>query len=95
MTLVKWNPRGNAYHWRENFVDDFIKNDRFFAPSRSNWYPAVDVNEDDNAYHFHMDLPGLTKDDVKISFKDDVLKVSGEKKNEQNDDDKKNYEILM
>jgi HSP20 family protein len=86
--MVKWNPRGHAYHWRENFMDDFLKNDRFFAPSGGNWYPAVDVNEDDNGYHFHMELPGLTKDDVKISFKDDVLQVSGEKKTEQKDDNK-------
>jgi HSP20 family protein len=90
MTLVKWNPRGNVYHWRENLLDDFFKNDRFFTPSQGNWYPAVDVNEDDNAYHVHMELPGLTKEDVKISFKDDVLQVSGEKKSEQKDD-KKDY----
>jgi HSP20 family protein len=90
MTLVKWNPRGNVYHLRENLLDDFFKNDRFFAPSRGDWYPVVDVNEDDDAYHVHMELPGLTKEDVKISFKDDVLQVNGEKKSEQKDD-KKNY----
>ena len=90
MTLVKWNPTRNMFHWRENLLDDFFKGDRFYAPSRENWYPAVDVNEDDNAYHFQMELPGLTKDDVKISFKDDVLLVSGEKKAEQKED-KKNY----
>ena len=90
MTLVKWNPAGNMLHWRENVLEDFFKNDRFYTPSRENWYPVVDVNEDDNGYHFQMELPGLTKDDVKISFKDDVLTVSGEKKAEQKEE-KKNY----
>ena len=37
-----------------------------------------------------MELPGLTKDDVKISYQDDVLTVSGEKKTEEKDE-KKDY----
>ena len=90
MTLVKWNPARSMYHWRGNLWEDFFKNDRFFAPTRENWYPSVDVNEDEGGYHFQMELPGLTKDDVKISFKDDVLTVSGEKKAEEKDE-KKNY----
>ncbi len=90
MTLVKWNPAGSMYHWRENLLDDFFKSDRIFTPSRENWYPEVDVTEDDDTYHVHMEFPGLAKEDVKISFKDDVLLVSGEKKSEQNDE-KKNY----
>jgi HSP20 family protein len=90
MTLVKWNPARSMYHWRGNLLDEFFKNDSFFASSPDNWYPVVDVNEDDNGYHFQMELPGLTKDDVKISFKDDVLTVSGEKKSEERDE-KKDY----
>ena len=90
MTLVKWNPAGNMLDWRENLLEDFFKNDRFHTPYRENWYPVVDVNEDDDGYHFQMELPGLTKEDVKISFKDDVLLVTGEKKAEQKED-KKNY----
>jgi len=90
MTLVKWNPTGNMLNWRENLLEDFFKNDRFQTPYRENWYPVVDVNEDDDGYHFQIELPGLTKEDVKISFKDDVLLVSGEKKAGQKEE-KKNY----
>ena len=90
MTLVKWSPTGNLLRWRGSLLDDFFSNDRFYTPSGENWYPAVDVNEDDDAYHFQMELPGLTKEDVKISFKDDVLTISGEKKAEQKEE-KKNY----
>ena len=38
-----------------------------------------------------MELPGLTKEDVKISFKDDVLTVSGEKKSEEKDEKKDDH----
>jgi len=90
MTLVKWNPTRNVYHWGENLLDDFFKSDRFYSPSHDSLYPVVDVNEDDDTYHFQIELPGLTKEDVKISFKDDVLLVAGEKKAEENEENK-NY----
>ena len=93
MTLVKWSPTGNLLRWRESLLDDFFSNDRFYTPSRENWYPVVDVHEDDDAYHFQMELPGLTKEDVKISFKDDVLTISGEKKAEQKEE-KKNQMVI-
>ncbi len=90
MTLVKWNPARSMYHWRNDFINDFINNDRIFNPSRENWFPEVDVTEDENNYQVHLELPGLSKDDVKISFKDDVLMISGEKKYEEKEE-KKNF----
>jgi HSP20 family protein len=90
MTLVKCNPARNMYNWRGNLLEDFFKDDRFYSPSHGTWHPVVDVNEDDNGYHFQMELPGLSKEDVKISLKDDVLTVNGEKKSEEKDE-KKSY----
>jgi HSP20 family protein len=49
----------------------------------TSWYPAVDVAEDENALKIHAELPGLKKDDVKISVKDGVLTLRGERKFEE------------
>jgi HSP20 family protein len=42
----------------------------------------VDVREKDNQYIFEADLPGLTKDEVKVQLEEDgkVLAISGERK---------------
>jgi len=90
MTLVKWNPSRNVLNWGDNLFEDFFNSDRFLSLNREGWYPAVDITEDENGYHVQMELPGLTKQDVKISFKDDVLHIAGEKKVEQ-EEEKKNY----
>ena len=90
MTLVKWSPARSLFNWGDSLFEDVFNNDQLFRPIRENWYPAVDVVEDDNGYHFQMELPGMDKDDVKISFKEDVLLVSGEKKFVEKDE-KKNY----
>jgi len=43
------------------------------------WRPVVDVHEDENRYIIDAELPGLTREDVKISFQDGTLTISGER----------------
>ncbi|RMF62504.1 MAG: Hsp20/alpha crystallin family protein [Bacteroidetes bacterium] len=44
------------------------------------WTPVVDISETDDAYLVRMDLPGLTRDDVSVTFENGTLQVSGERK---------------
>ena len=50
----------------------------------------MDIKETKDTFKISADLPGLKKDDVKISLKDAVLTISGERKyeNEKKDQDK-------
>ncbi len=57
---------------------------------QSGWLPAVDVRESDDAYVFTAELPGLAKDDVNITLEDSVLTLSGERRFEE-EDEEKNY----
>ena len=43
------------------------------------WTPRVDLAETDDSYLIFMDLPGVPKDSVKITFEEGVLRVSGER----------------
>lgn len=45
---------------------------------RRSWRLAVDVIEEDDRYRVLADLPGLEPDEVKIEVADDVLTISGE-----------------
>ena len=47
------------------------------------WNPAVDVYEDGDRYHVHVDLPGMQRADIAITVKGDTLTISGEKKREK------------
>ncbi len=44
---------------------------------------ALDVKEDDKAFHVAADLPGLTEKDIDVSFDDGLLTIRGEKKVER------------
>ena len=43
----------------------------------------VDTSEDDKAYHVTAELPGMTEKDVEVTFADNTLTISGEKKEEK------------
>lgn len=41
------------------------------------FYPAVDIEEKDEAYLITADVPGFKKDDVEVDLNDNVLTVTG------------------
>jgi HSP20 family protein len=51
--------------------------------------PAMDVEEREDHYLLSVDLPGVKKDDVKITLNNNQLTISGER-NEEHVEDKKN-----
>jgi HSP20 family protein len=46
------------------------------------WGPNVDISESPEGYEIHAELPGVKPEDVKISLENDVLTLSGEKRQE-------------
>ena len=65
----------------------------FFAPlqaktdaSTDDWAPSVDISETDDNFEVRAELPGVAKDDLHVSVKDNLLTLSGEKRQEEVDD---------
>ena len=54
-------------------------------------YPTVDIAESENGFRISADLPGLSKQDIKLSVEDGVLSISGEKKQEVEKKEKDRY----
>ena len=70
----------------------------FLAPLRArtdagtyNWAPSVDISETDDNFEVRAELPGVAKDDLHVSVKDNLLTLSGEKRQENVGDDTQNY----
>jgi HSP20 family protein len=43
------------------------------------WAPRTDLVETEDAYRIHLDVPGVSKDDLKINYQDNQLTISGER----------------
>ncbi|KAK2649075.1 hypothetical protein Ddye_016564 [Dipteronia dyeriana] len=56
-----------------NLMDRFMENP-FISRGMGSW----DLKEDDNTLLLRMDMPGISKDDVKISVQSNTLTIKGE-----------------
>jgi HSP20 family protein len=94
MSLIRWNPGRelttlstdvfNMQREINRMFDSFfrggIQDDGNLFPTV--WSPAVDVVEHEGDYLVKLELPGVSKDDVRITVQDNILTIRGEKKAE-------------
>jgi HSP20 family protein len=95
MSLIRWNPNRELGSFPSDILSMQREINRMFdsffrgglaeetALAPTAWTPAVDIAEHDEEYVVKMEIPGVDKNDVKITMRDNVLTVSGEKKNEK------------
>ena len=98
MTLIRWKPVRDVAAWHPvtDLAGEFINMqheiDRMFDRFRGGvvddsgslpLLPVVDVVENENEYIVKVELPGVNKNDVKITVQNEVLTVRGEKKQEK------------
>ena len=57
------------------------------------WRPAVDIEENNGNLMVKAEIPGMTKDDIKVSVQEDLLTISGERRQENETKDKTFHRI--
>ena len=88
MALIKWNPNRELLRVERDLNNLFRPFwNRFGATKSSNedysdasWAPLADIIEDNESYHVKLDIPGVDKKDVKVSYSNGILSISGERK---------------
>ena len=71
------------------FDDDFFRDDFFDRKERLNLM-KTDIREDDKSYLLEVDLPGYSKDDIKIDITNGYLTINAKVEKEDKEDNK-NY----
>jgi HSP20 family protein len=57
------------------------------------WPVALDVVEEKEQYILKADLPGIKKEDIKVSVENGILTIEGERKSETEDKDKQFHRV--
>lgn len=99
--MSRWNPI------RE--LEDIVQNyHRMMTPSRmqglvnepgkeamahAEWMPAVDISETEQAYLVKAEIADVKKEDIKLSVHEHVLKLSGERRLEKQDNGPRHHRI--
>lgn len=97
MNLVRWDP----YRELEEMTNRL---NRLFGRAtatvdgnemmvRADWTPSVDISETDEEFQIKAELPGVKKEDVKVTLENGILTLQGERKQEREDKDLKFHRI--
>jgi HSP20 family protein len=97
MAIARWRPMRDMVRFQDEMNRLF---DDFFAPPMNRpewtdgmWNPSVDVSETKDSVVIKAEIPGMTKDDVKISIQDNTITLKGEKKQEKEEKDANYHRI--
>ncbi|OUS10830.1 molecular chaperone Hsp20 [Nonlabens dokdonensis] len=69
-----------ANNWLPSLIDEMFNNDYLGGtePSNKAFLPAVNVSEKDDSFTLEMIIPGFKKEDVTIEVENDLLSISSE-----------------
>ena len=104
MALIRWRPgrEGGPFGELTGIQDEI---NRLFDATlgrrpfermglfEGEWAPAVDILEDENKVVVKAELPGMTEKDIDVSILGDTLTIKGEKKKEEEKNDKQYHRL--
>ena len=95
--ITRWNPISEFEDMmnRYNRMFGLARNEREGKDlfSSSDWAPAGDIQETPEDFVVEAEVPGMSKDDGKVTVHEGVLTIQGERKSEEETKDKKLHRI--
>ncbi len=94
MSIIKFNPEhniladfANMQRKFNDFFADFGLSTGFDPVNSDMWSPSVDITDRKSDYIVKVELPGIRKEDVKITVFENILTIKGEKRSEYEHND--------
>lgn len=98
MNLVKWNPFNELEDVSNSLNKLFGR--QITQPgsdvgmlAQADWSPTVDISETEDGYVIKAEIPGVKKEDVKVTVQDGMLAIRGERKQEKEEKGKRFHRI--
>ena len=94
MNLMRWEP----FEAMDLMFNRFPSFFRFGKPQLGTgeyfeWSPATDISETDKEYLIRAALPAVKKEDVKVTYENGVLTLSGERCQQEEQKDEKFHRV--
>lgn len=95
MSLIRWEPfRGIDDLFERLGPTAFGRWPRLHeSSSQFEWAPAADISESEKEYLVKAELPGVKREDVKLTIDDGVITIAGERKQEKEQKDEKQHRV--
>ena len=93
MAVVRWQPGYGENPNRHSHFNPWAKSEGEKEKSIYNWEPFTNIVETKENYRVSLELPGVKKTDVKLTVIDNTLVIKGEKKRDEEIDEKRYFRI--
>ncbi len=91
--LARWDPFKELLSLRDEF--DRVFKEFFVRPERveEEWFPLLDMKEDAENLIVNLEVPGMRKEDIKVTLRGNQLMITGERKFEKEKKDETYHRI--
>ena len=80
MTYLTFKPKRNNFSRQiDRMLNDFFAAPTVWGERDSDFVPRVNITDSKDNVALTFELPGMKKEDIKVTVKDDVLNVSGKR----------------
>jgi HSP20 family protein len=89
MSLVRWEPFRELVNLQDSINRVFDDNIHYLGKyaNRGNltqgWMFPVDIRDNGSAIVLQAEIPGMNKEDINVSYNDNVITIRGERKDEE------------
>ena len=96
MSIIRWEPFRSMEDYFGRMPSLFDRWQRQLdtnGDARLEWSPSVDISETDGEDLIRADLPAVKKEDVRVTFDDGMITVSGERKQKKEEKGEKLHRV--
>ncbi|HLY52273.1 MAG TPA: Hsp20/alpha crystallin family protein [Steroidobacteraceae bacterium] len=95
MSLIRWEPISAMDDMFKGFPAWFGRWPRLpgSPEAGTEWAPSVDISETGSEYLIRASLPGVKKEDAKVTYEDGMLTLSGERQQQEEEKDEKFHKV--
>ncbi len=86
MTLLRFEPMKQCVGVNQAAKRWLEENSQYNYHSTNKLSPRTNVSENDDSIFVSMDLPGVKKEDIKLTIEDNILTIEGKKAEPQKDE---------
>lgn len=93
MNITRWEPFREVEDMFRQYSPFFSRAMRRFEADEGKWRPLADISETEGEYVIKAELPEVKKEDVKVTFEQGLLTISGERRQEKRQKDENEIRV--
>ena len=92
-SLMPWSGLTGLKQDMDRVFDRFFESRWEELPALGDWMPKVDVSETKDSVVVKAETPGMEAKDIQVSLQENVLTITGEKKQEKEEKDERHHRV--